>query len=58
MSRDIGSSMENALNAWRQRGWQDGDAGKPAQPPNAKDESVAYLAGWRNGHHGHTLRHR
>jgi hypothetical protein len=40
---------ERATNAWRQRGFQDGDANREARPPADPDHARAYLAGHRLG---------
>jgi hypothetical protein len=42
-------ASERLTNAWRQRGWQDGDANRDPHPPADPEHARAYLAGYRNG---------
>lgn len=51
MSGGISIASARPENAWRQRGYQDGDSGREKRPPSsAGDEArAAYLAGYRNG---------
>lgn len=37
------------VNAWREKGYRDGEAGRPRRGPLGLDEMAAYVEGYRHG---------
>lgn len=49
MSGNFAVGVGRTTNVWRQRGYTDGNLGRPSKPPADEKDAAAYRVGYRIG---------